>query len=506
MNARWAVLLLLMTSVLAGCADTADEPLDQVEETIDDGLPHASGMIPVAPDVAEFLGTIVDSHVIDRVDLPSAPAVPDTFGFFHQLEHLHEGSYNLALADHNPLTDGLIGPSSGFIETDIVGDIALVSSIMGSRGATLVDISDPQNMEVLSHIYNLDDNWDARISEDGKYVFLGCQGSGAFDCTGIDQSGETPAVTGGGPCASVASCPGGIAVLDITDPRNPSFVDYLEMGFTHNVFTYMRDDKHYFMSASGRIGEWDPASGSVQMAAVAGFGGHDMHVQKHPLTGEWLMYSQAAAGEFDGDGMGIWNVTDPFNPVPIARLKSGPNATDPPSWHEQTPMPCLIDGRHYTIGAGESGAGTAGRVGIVDTTDPRNPVTVGEWRLPDWETLAGQGMYRYSVHNIEGNCDGQIAIGHYHAGVWVFDISTPERVKEPATLGYYLPNQRPVHPSILPVAGAPIGAVVTGDIPNVWSASWSEDGKHLFVPDMITGLYSLSPQWDFENMADDHQH
>ncbi len=491
MKVQWAVLLLLLTG-LAGCADSG--PIPPVEEPdVQDGLQRASGLVPIAPDPATFIGTIVDSHVLPSVPNPTG-AVASSVAFFHQLPELHTEAFNLALLDHNALGDGLVGPGSGFIEVDVVGDLALVSSILGSRGATLVDISDPSNLEVLSHIYNLDDNWDARISPDGKYVFLGCQGSGAFDCTGIDESGEQPTITGGGPCASIATCPGGIAVFDIDDPRNPAFEGYLPMGFTHNVYTYMRGELYYFLSANGQMGEWDPASNSLRIASTNVTGSHDIHVQQHPLTGEWLLYSGAGGAGH----MGIWNVEDPFEPRLIGFVDpANHNETIPATWHEQSPMPCLIDGRHYTIGAGESGGGVAQTVAVVDTTDPTDPRVVGQWQLPDAESLSGQGMYRYSVHNVDGNCDGQVAIGHYHAGVWVFDISTPERVVNPVTLAYYQPHERPVDAGWTPITGGPIGAVVTADIPNVWAAQWTEDGKSLIIPDMTTGLYALQPLWDF---------
>jgi hypothetical protein len=503
MRMSLGVVALLMAVAFAGCADV--EPT-AMAEGISEDVAAASGMIPVAPDPAEFLGRIIDSHAVEAADYPQGlPFIGSAFGFLHEVPDLHADSFNLALADHNDLSEGLIGPSSGYIETDVVGDIALVASIMGSRGATLVDVSDPTDLKVLSHIYNFDDNWDARISEDGQYVFLGCQGSTAFDCTGFENGGEGPQVTGGAVCTSIADnagtgCQGGIAVYDISDPTTPTYIEWLPMGFTHNVFTFMMDGNHYFMSAAGKIGEWNPEAGTVKMAAIAPFGSHDMAVQQHPLTGDWLMYAGTGGPDVPTLGMGIWNVNDPFNPVAIGGIdpERHANMSVPATWHEQTPMPCLIDGRHYTIGAGENGGGGAERIAIIDTTDPLNATWVGEWQLPDHAALSSQGMYRYSVHNIDANCDGQIAMGHYHAGVWVFDISTPERVKEPATLGFYLPSERSLAPQNLPVAGAPIGGVVTGDIPNVWSATWSEDGKTLFIPDMITGFYALTPQWDFE--------
>ena len=138
---------------------------------------------------------------------------------------------------------------------------------------------------------------------------------------------------------------------------------------------------------------------------------------------------------------------------------------------------------------------------MVDTTDPYDPFVAGEWILPDHADITGQMNYRFSLHNIDGNCDGQVAVGHYHAGVWVFDISTNERIEEPATIAYYQPHERPISVNNPPVTGAPIGALVTMDVPNVWTAQWSADGGTLFVPDLLTGLYALQPTWEYEGGA-----
>jgi hypothetical protein len=477
----WLALTAFVAAALAGCL-TGDDDGDT--PAAPDGVRAASGRVPVAPEPEMFLATIANDHVTGSVGHVG-----------HQIPELHGGHLNLELLDHTIMDDGLIGPASGFTEVHVVGDLAIVSSLLGSRGLTILNVSDPSDMRVLSHIYNLDDNWDSRISPDGKYVFLGCQGSTAFDCTGLDMSGEQPQVTGGSVCAPLVTCPGSIAVYDITNPTRPQFEAFLPMGFTHNLFVFQHDSgpyagKYYVMNANSpaTVAEWDPTANTFTAASAVIEAVHDVAVQKHPITGEWLLYTGSSRT------MAIWNVDDPFAPV-LVSLVEGDGI--PAMWHEQTPMPCLIAGRHITIGAGESGAGSPQPIAIVDTTDPTRPVVMSEWIIPDHASLTAQQNYRFSLHNIDGNCDGQVAIGMYHAGVWVFDISTPERMAEPATLAYYQPNQRPISLAWNPVMSAPIGGLVTLDVPNVWTAQWSADGGTLFVPDMTTGLYALQPQWMF---------
>lgn len=479
---RVLTLLLLTFAMLGGCLD-GDAEIDASDAEDDPlwGVPVASGLVPVAPDPSVFLGTILNDH-----------ATGDVGHIGHQLPELHTGSLGLELVGHTDLSEDLVGYGSGYIEVDVVGDLALVSSVFGSRGVSIVDVSDPTDLQVLSHIYNLDDNWDARLSTDGKYLFLGCQGSSAFECTGLDPASETPTPTGGGPCASIATCEGGIAVYSLEDPTAPAYIDYVPMGFTHNVFTFMQHGKYYFMNAAVTIAEWDPANGTTQIASSEIKGVHDIAVQEHPLTGQMLLYTGS------GSYMSIWDVSDPFAPVLVGNVEAAEGESMPPMWHEQTPLPCVVDGRHLTIGAGESGGGVAQPVAVVDTTDPTAPRYLGQWQLPDAPDLTSQMSYRFSLHNIDANCDGQVAIGHYHAGVWVFDVSTKERQENPVTLAYYQPGERAISGGWSPINSAALGAFVSADVPNVWTAMWSDDGKTLLVPDMSTGLYALAPTWTLE--------
>lgn len=469
----------LLMLAFAGCISDDDTSTESETNTS-----TQEAMVAIAPDQSIFEGVVENDHVGGAVG-----------HIGHTLPELHTGSHGLDLLDHNSLSEDLVGYGSAYAEVDVVGDLAMVSSIFGSRGASLVDVSDPSNMVTLSHIYNLDDNWDARISDDGLYLFLGCQGSGAFDCTTISVSGEGEPFEGGLVCASIATCPGGIAVFNIADPRNPSFVSYLEMGFTHNVFTWMQGDLYYAMNEGGAIAELNPETGAFVIASNAiDASRHDIAVQTHPLTEQVIVYTGT------GNGMVTWNVTDPYAPELMGQIDAGDieGVRVPPSWHEQTPMPCLLDGRHITIGAGETSAGTPDAIAVFDTTDPAQPTYVGQWILPGAEALTAQQNYRFSLHNIDGNCQGQVAIGHYHAGVWVFDVSTQERQANPVTLGYYMPHERVLDAGYSPVMTAPIGAVVTLDTPNVWAAMWSDDGETLFIPDMTTGLYALDPTWEYE--------
>ncbi len=161
MRSTLILTIALLAAGLAGCLSGDDDSNDAAIE-------DAELRVPVAPDPEVFLGTVLNDHATNDIGHAG-----------HQATDLHAHGFNLDQVGFDDLSEGLMAPSGGFTELHVVGDLAVVASLTGARGATLVDVSDPADMQVLSHIYNADDNWDARLSADGQYLFLGCQASPA---------------------------------------------------------------------------------------------------------------------------------------------------------------------------------------------------------------------------------------------------------------------------------------------------------------------------------------
>jgi hypothetical protein len=111
----------------------------------------------------------------------------------------------------------------------------------------------------------------------------------------------------------------------------------------------------------------------------------------------------------------VWDAHDPVHPELLGAWRTG-----------------TLDGvhrNHYTGGrylhvAGAK-AGFEGNIYlVVDVSDPRNPVEVGSWHLPEQVAGAGDGTW-YSLHGpayVEGD---RAYLGYGAAGLVILDVSEP---------------------------------------------------------------------------------
>lgn len=435
-----AALLILVTVSLAGCtaagpADTTTSPGPRA----DDG----PRLRPAAAPDYDFSQVVQDPHV-------------------HSAGELHTAGTGLELAAHRPMQDALLSRSTpgGWIEPDIAGDLAVIASRGGNRAFTLLNVSDPAQPEVLSHLPSAADTWDVRFSDDGRHLFVGMQGSAG-------QRQDAPAGLGDARTR-------GVLVVDVRDPADPVVESHVPTSSVHNLFSADIGHRTLVVVNGGGIYELVGSEGSHSLEKIAEIGGsHDVHIATHPALGIPVLYT----GE---DGLAVYDLSDPADPVRLGSLGTDGEAT---GWHEQTPVPHLIDGRAVVVGGDETGDGTPVPTWIIDVTDPGNMTVLGSWQLPG-ETVS-RGDYIYSPHNVAYR-DGRLAIAHNHAGVWLVDISTAARLQEPVTVAAYQPHET-----------SGLGAPTVAWVPNVWGAAWTDDG-HLLVPDENTGLYVLEPQLTYE--------
>ena len=411
----------------------------------------------------------------------------------HQLPMLHAGGHGLSLVGHASIGDLLPATTRGSItQVDVWGDYAAVSGMEGGLAFAIVDVTDPAAPKPVSWWPSAADGWTARFSDDGQYVFYGCQMFPAQPGVGLAYN-PTSHVLGTCEDPSAPHAPGqnpaGIVVVDVKDKASPRFVTFLPAGGSHNIFVTAINGTDYVFTASTAILKFDREAGTLeQVAEVPGV--HDATVAKHPVTGDWLL--------FTGTGqLAIYNVNDPANPVPVYEAPKEPDFI---GWHEQTLVPGLVDGRVVLALGGEtfrSVGGVPDQVDFLDVTDPANPVKLSTWKPPFQPRLPWAG-YLYSVHEMAATPTGQVAVSWYHAGVWVLDVSTKERQAEPVTLAAYLPNEQvSVTPSTFAQTAVPY-------VPFVWGAGWDDRG-YLVVPDMHTGLYVLEPGWGLHPAIDGGQ-
>lgn len=457
----FAVLVLLLLPALAGCATlgagTQDEPaLD----------PGAAGHAP--PPVPDFdFTTVVD---------------PDHA--WHSVGPLHAGGHGLALVGHAGLSAILPPTVQGSVtQIDVAGDHAVLAGMGGGLGFALIDVSDPARPVPVSWWPATAYGHSARFSDDGAYVFFGCQ-------TGVDAVALLFGTCHGGREPSPGMQGGEIVVVDVRDKAAPQVVTTVPSEGTHNLFVAAIHGVDHVFSETGEIFRFDRANGTLTLVAQVP-GRHDQTVARHPLTGDWLLLN-------GHNQLSIYDVDDPADPQVVYGGKTDAAWT---GWHDQVLVPGVVDGRVVVAVAGENMAGTALRqleVSFLDVTDPASPRTLGTWK-PPFLAKVPWANYRFSLHEMAATPHGQVAVSLYHGGVWVVDVSTQERQEAPVTLAAYQPDKAwDVPPSY------PFTAIMPLETPYVWGAAWDARG-HLLVPDAHTGLYVLEPAWGLRPGVDSGQ-
>lgn len=449
-----AALLAAALLLVAGCASPDDDS--------DPNAPGGpAGLEEVrAPLDCDLAGAIVDQHN-------------------HADASLHQDFCDMDLVGHTFMQEraelGTLG--GGFIDASLAGTWAFVSNWGPGRSLSIVDIADPAAPRHVSDFWaypllagtqaGAASHWDVSVFSEADLVVLPSQVS-----AGSDALGEGGSASGGG-----------LFLVNVEDKESPyleSFTPILDTGAlvpvgVHNANALTIDGQRY-VAASTANGitillavEGEAGSRSLrEVSRVAGM--HDTTVQVHPITGQTLLYGA------EGGGVVITDISDPGTPVVVSEFADEALV----AYHQFVPSDVLIDGRHYSISATETQDAPV-KFSILDTTDPAAPFIAGEWILPGAERLTGTGgLYRFSPHNLDFD-HGRIYIGHYHAGVWVIDVSSTARIEAPVTLGFYQPHRQEAF-----VPRTPLGA----DVPAVWAAIRHTDG-HVYAVDVNTGLYVL---------------
>jgi hypothetical protein len=460
-----AVLLLLSSLAAAGCLSGG--------EGDGAGGPPAGGFAAVVPPEPDF----DFSSVIE----------PDHAG--HSVPALHQGGHGLSLVGHTGIGELLPLTTRGSITAiDLWEDYAVVSGMEGGLAFAIVDLTDPAHPQAVGWAPSAADGWTARFSDDGNYVFYGCQmltglGYAPSNVIGTCEDPDAPHLP--------TENPAGVSVWDVSDKADPKFVTFTAVGGSHNIFVAGIDGVDYVFTSSTAILEFDRETQSLELLTTLP-GTHDVTVAQHPVTGDWLLFT--GTGE-----LAIYNVNDPAEPQIVFEGTGSEGWT---GWHDQVLVPGVVDGKVLLLLSGESFAGTGGEalpdiVSVVDLTNPLEPKLLSQWQ-PPFAPVVPWASYLYSVHEMAATPTGQVAIAWYHAGVWVIDVSTQARAGGPVTLAVYQPHEEmDVVPSTFVQTPLPY-------VPMVWGAGWSREG-HLVVPDMHTGVYVLEPAWGLHPALDSGQ-
>lgn len=271
----------------------------------------------------------------------------------------------------------------------------------------IVDITDPRNPVVVTLIPCRATQHDVQVQGD---LLLVAQDGGTGTCTRPD--GSTQGFNGS-------------AVLDFSDPRNPTYLSRLQYARGSHNHTAHPTQPYVYLSDSdlnntglGNIPIWD-VSDPANPTMVREFKhlAHSPHDITFNADGT-RAYAAAVTATY------ILNTEDPRAPELIATIANEGISIS----HQSDPTP---DGKFLLVsdelgGGSVPGASPSGPVHVYDIRDEAHPVKVGLIEN-DCVVVAcedGTPVHTTTSHVFRINPDGYtMAIGWYHDGVHVIDYS-----------------------------------------------------------------------------------
>jgi hypothetical protein len=408
-------------------------------------------------------------------------ALPTGSGHDHHDPAQHRGlsTPNFEVVGWSPLpTAAMENKSAGGWacgETSVTSSgrhLAVVNSFTTDVMFVLVDITDPAHPQKVGEFVMPEGHaYDVAMTPDGAHVLLAQNNVRQGQITGaLQQPYFRDACTGAhvptDPNGLLSVLPG-VVLINVADPTHPKIVDGFFSGAVgpQSVATSQVDGVTYAIVSALQIehqasfyefftveGDKLDLQSVYQAPPVPGqtpaiLNGHmDGTIAKHPLTHQTLAYlADWNAGMIVVD---VSNIRVPLYVSSFSEMKD-PTVYIPAdgSIHDVWPINGTWEGRHYVLAGQELTDKPADRpsgwVYILDDTDPANLKVAGRWTIPverEW-----QGYLAFSLHYV-GMVDRTLFVSSYHAGLWAVNLSTPEQIANPPTLGVFIPDRAPPDP------------------------------------------------------------
>jgi hypothetical protein len=414
----------------------------------------------------------------------------------HSLAKNHELAFHMRQLSHHGLGGSAV-KSSGAHVVDVQGDwlfvgaYGLVADVDG--GVYIFSLADPLKPKLTGQFRlpgNVGGDRSLMATQDANWVVLGTE---VMDCANH--------VNPFGP---------GLYLIDARDKTNPKLADYKPDTGVHSVIVHRVGDKDYAVTLGGgrtengrNIWEIDTANGKLKAIASVPMS-HDGAIFDDPLLGVPLLY---VANVRD---LVIYDFSNPAAPAKLGSW-TPPNNRD---HYVHAVAMGLIDDRRILALESEDWGSLASPLWILDATDLAaiEHISTHTNLAGAPANAGGEGgpSLAFSTHNprIE---DGKVYMAHYHAGVWILDVSSLDKARAPEIMGYFLPHQdnggyRPQSSqSVLPIPPNPncFGGFRLHEVPNVMDVE-VRNGI-VYAADLHTGLYVL--QYDASVKADEeHKH
>ena len=474
-----ALATILGLGIFAGCVTPSE--LD----------PQAAGAAPSLDELAAIIGTPIE-QLHDHTD-PS----------------LHTGAHGLRFVNWSAFIWDELG-EEGFAGLRIVGDYAYLATDGAHAGFLIIDVSDPANPTLVSQYSTPGGaSQEAVPSRDGNWVFLNLQRQpGAADLAADPTRGTGT----------------GIQIIDVRDKANPTFVSFfpVEIIGTHVMFYTEWQGTPYLIfngqplrqSLPADMGVWTPPPGnSVKIAEVVdtpdggrtlrvvsefrftdtiltttsqGCFPHDQWAEEHPATGQLLMYVS-----YWDCGAVIVDISDPLTPTLLAHDDEMEPSTRNRIHFFRPESRVRDDGKVYAFSGPEIdiSPGEPGYIRAYDVTDPTSFGQIGWWRLPG--EVENDKPFLFTPHNFDFLPEQDLmAVAHYHAGVWILDVSDPTN---PRHVAWYSPHGHDTEGYDGPEVWRKTPNFPEPYFPNVYEVKWLEKNGETFlmVSERGSGLYVL---------------